>query len=242
MGAVATPPTPDRVRAMTAGGYWRNETLEQLLDRWATRQPEKTAIVDGTGRYTYGELIRTVERVAHGLRALGVGRDSVISCQLPNWNEFVLVALAASRLGAILNPLYGRCHVGGRPLLDRCGKWLFLPRGCVSAAEARLACVGPLAFFIGRVIPFLRICQFRGCRPHSAARARGPAMRAPGLAGLGVGIPPAGRGARQEPGLDDQELGRPARSRGVRGLRSPGPRRECNHPPSPERQDASCVS
>jgi cyclohexanecarboxylate-CoA ligase len=28
-----------------------------------------------------------------------------VSCQLPNWNEFVLVALAAARLGAVLNPI-----------------------------------------------------------------------------------------------------------------------------------------
>lgn len=90
-------------------------------------------------------------------------------------------------VGAAVPASHGRSE--RRPLLDRCGKWVFLPRGCVSAAEARLACVGPLAFFIARVVPFLRIYQFRGCRPHSAALARGPAMRAPGLAGLGVEIP-----------------------------------------------------
>lgn len=97
--------TAERIRAMRAAGYWKNESLDQCLARWARRWPEKTAIVDGAGRYTYGELARAVERVAHGLRALRVGRGSVISCQLPNWNEFVLVALAACRLGAILNPI-----------------------------------------------------------------------------------------------------------------------------------------
>ncbi len=90
---------------MTVTGYWRNETLAQYLDRWASARPERVAIVDGVGRYTWAELARAVERVAYGLRSVGVEPGSAISCQLPNWNEFILMALAASRLGAILNPI-----------------------------------------------------------------------------------------------------------------------------------------
>lgn len=103
--AVETSLTPERVRQMTAAGYWRNETLAQYLDRWASARPERVAVVAAAGRYTWGELARAVERVAYGLRAAGVEPGSAISCQLPNWNEFILVALAASRLGAILNPI-----------------------------------------------------------------------------------------------------------------------------------------
>jgi len=105
MDAIETDLGPERIRAATAAGHWRNETVDQCLDRWATRRPEKVAIVDGMGRFTYGELALVVERVARGLRSLGLARGSVISCQLPNWNEFIILALAASRLGAILNPI-----------------------------------------------------------------------------------------------------------------------------------------
>ncbi|MBI4560741.1 MAG: AMP-binding protein [Candidatus Rokubacteria bacterium] len=98
-------PSEARIRAETHAGYWKNETPDQYLDRWATDRPHKTAVVDGAGRFTWGELARAVERVAHGLRALGLSRGSAISCQLPNWNEFIILALAASRLGAILNPI-----------------------------------------------------------------------------------------------------------------------------------------
>jgi cyclohexanecarboxylate-CoA ligase len=97
--------TPERVRDCTGRGFWRNEGLEVHLDRWATRRPDKTAMVDGAGRYTWADLGRAVERVAHGLAAHGVGRGGVIACQLPNWNEFVLVLLAAARLGAVVNPI-----------------------------------------------------------------------------------------------------------------------------------------
>jgi cyclohexanecarboxylate-CoA ligase len=95
----------ERARAMTAAGWWRNETLDTYLDRWARERPAKLAIVDVGGRLTWAELARQVERVAYGLQAAGLGSGSVISCQLPNWNEWVVLALAAVRLGAILNPI-----------------------------------------------------------------------------------------------------------------------------------------
>ncbi|HUF91341.1 MAG TPA: AMP-binding protein [Candidatus Limnocylindria bacterium] len=94
-----------RARDWTARGLWRDETVERYLDRWATHRPERTAMVDGAGRCTWAGLARTVERVAHGLAAHGVAPGRVIACQLPNWNEFVVVLLAAARLGAVVNPI-----------------------------------------------------------------------------------------------------------------------------------------
>jgi non-ribosomal peptide synthetase component E (peptide arylation enzyme) len=97
--------TEARIRQARAPGYWRDESAETYLDRWARERPDHAAIVDGAGRMSYAALARRVERVAHGLRAHGVEQGSVISCQLPNWNEFVLIFLAASRLGAMVNPI-----------------------------------------------------------------------------------------------------------------------------------------
>lgn len=97
--------TAERVAELTAAGWWRNETLDAFLDRWARERPDKPAVVDAGGRLTWSGLARAVERVAHGLRAAGVEPDSVVSTQLPNWNEWVLLALACLRLGAILNPI-----------------------------------------------------------------------------------------------------------------------------------------
>jgi len=97
--------TEARVRQCREAGLWRNESLETYLDRWATARPDKAAVVDRHGRYSWAALARAVERVAHGLRAHGLEAGGVVSCQLPNWNEFVLVFLAASRLGAVVNPI-----------------------------------------------------------------------------------------------------------------------------------------
>ena len=97
--------TAASIREFTAARLWRNEGLETYLDRWATARPDKVALVDGQGRYSWAALARAVERVAHGLRAHGVESGGVVSCQLPNWSEFALVFLAATRLGAVVNPI-----------------------------------------------------------------------------------------------------------------------------------------
>ena len=103
--ALETILTAERIRATRAAGLWRDETLETYLDRWATRRPDKTAMVDRFARHTWAGLARTVARVAHGLAARGVGPGSAISVQLPNWSEYAIAMLAASRLGAIVNPI-----------------------------------------------------------------------------------------------------------------------------------------
>jgi len=97
--------TEARIRAMTAAGHWSGQSLEACLDRWARERPTRTALVDGRGRYSWEDLARAVDRAAHGLWAHGLEPGGVVSCQLPNWNEVVVLFLAALRLGAIVNPI-----------------------------------------------------------------------------------------------------------------------------------------
>ncbi len=105
MAAIETMLTGARIEAMRAGGWWRDATLDTYLDRWARERADKTAIADARGRLTWSALARGVERVAHGLQAAGLERGAVVSAQLPNWNEWILLALACVRVGAILNPI-----------------------------------------------------------------------------------------------------------------------------------------
>ncbi|WP_019122643.1 sigma 54-interacting transcriptional regulator [Brevibacillus massiliensis] len=84
---------------------WPNKTMIDYLAEAIRKYPDKTAIVDRKSRYTYRELGHLVDRVALGLLELGLCRGDVISFQLPNWNEFVILHLAATRIGAVSNPL-----------------------------------------------------------------------------------------------------------------------------------------
>ena len=70
---IETQLTPELIRSNTTAGYWRNETVDVYLDRWARERPDKTAVVDASGRLTWSQLARTVERVAYGLGEHGLG-------------------------------------------------------------------------------------------------------------------------------------------------------------------------
>ena len=84
---------------------WPNKTILDYLNDAIAKYPDKVAIIDKKSRYTYSELGKMVDRVALGMLELGLGKGDVISIQLPNWNEFIILHYAATRIGAITNPL-----------------------------------------------------------------------------------------------------------------------------------------
>lgn len=77
------------------------------LRRHAEEEPEKVAVVEGkTGRaVSYVALLADVERCVATLRSAGGIDGSVVSVQLPNWYETVVVDCAVLECGAVLNPL-----------------------------------------------------------------------------------------------------------------------------------------
>ncbi len=96
---------------MVAAGYWRNETILDLMGAHVEMQPAKTAAVSyradrpGATCVTYAELWEQSLIVAGNLGEMGVAAGDVVSFQLPNWVEFIELSLACSHLGAVANPL-----------------------------------------------------------------------------------------------------------------------------------------
>ncbi len=97
--------TPEISRLYTEAGHWVGKNLMEYFDAAVARTPNKTAVVAGDVRLTYGELDAEVNRVAARLKAMDIRKSDVISIQLYNTPEFVTVHLAATRLGAVTNPL-----------------------------------------------------------------------------------------------------------------------------------------
>lgn len=97
--------TPEQSASFTDAGLWRNRTIVDSLDHHAEATPDKVAFVDSRGSLTFGELRDRSRRCAQALLDLGVGRDDVVSFQLPNWIEWIVVHYAVCRIGAISNPL-----------------------------------------------------------------------------------------------------------------------------------------
>ena len=100
-----------RARGMREAGHWLDRTVDSYLAGHIARQPDKAAVIvhraDGRPphRLSYRELGQMVDVAAGTLRRWGVGRGDVVSIQLPNWWEFVVVALACIRVGAAANPM-----------------------------------------------------------------------------------------------------------------------------------------
>jgi cyclohexanecarboxylate-CoA ligase len=86
-------------------GLWPNKLITDFLDEAAAATPDKPASIDAHGATTWAELKRLSDRVALGLLELGVGPGDVVSYQLPNWTEFLVLHYAATRIGAVNNPL-----------------------------------------------------------------------------------------------------------------------------------------
>lgn len=84
-------------------------TLNELLGRQAQESPQEPAIVEareGTDvALTWQELLERVERMAMLLLNLGVRSGERVAFQLPNCIDFVVIALATLRVGAVCCPL-----------------------------------------------------------------------------------------------------------------------------------------
>lgn len=102
---------PQRRADAVAKGFWPDRTINDELDACVASCPDKLALkavqVEGgiITSFTYRELSNMADRVAVGLSKLGVVKNDIVACQMPNWWQFTVVYLACSRIGAVMNPL-----------------------------------------------------------------------------------------------------------------------------------------
>jgi cyclohexanecarboxylate-CoA ligase len=97
--------TQAQIDRYTSQGFWLDRVITDDLDDVAARTPDKVAAIDPRAQITYGELKRLADRAALGLLELGIQPGDVVSFQLPNWIEFLVIHFAATRIGAVNNPL-----------------------------------------------------------------------------------------------------------------------------------------
>ncbi|WP_160172128.1 class I adenylate-forming enzyme family protein [Novosphingobium lindaniclasticum] len=100
----------------------QGDTLSRVLAETAARQPHHPAILYHGQSISYAELDHEVCRAARGLLALGIGIGDRIGALLGNQPEWVVIALAASRIGATFVPLntwYKRTELAWT--LEHCG-------------------------------------------------------------------------------------------------------------------------
>jgi 2,3-dihydroxybenzoate-AMP ligase len=84
-----------------AAGYWRGETLGQLLTRRTAAHPGDVAIVCGETRWTFAEWNSKADAIAAGFLELGLSKRARVVVQLPNVPEFLSVTFGLYRAGLL---------------------------------------------------------------------------------------------------------------------------------------------
>src|SRR4051794_36491168 len=79
--------------------------VHERFQAHAARAPGAPAVSCGDSRLGYGELNERANRLAHRLRALGVGPERVVALYLDNSVEFVAALLAVLKAGAAYLPI-----------------------------------------------------------------------------------------------------------------------------------------
>ena len=87
-------------------------TVGEILRDQAALRPDAIAIEDGERRSTYAQFNARVNRLSHGLGAKGVGRGDRIAILAENRIEYIEVAYAAAKTGAIVCALNWRLAAG----------------------------------------------------------------------------------------------------------------------------------
>nr|WP_123566076.1 (2,3-dihydroxybenzoyl)adenylate synthase [Pseudomonas vranovensis] len=107
---------PAFARRYRQAGYWQAQTFAQALDAAAARNPAAIAISDGVLHLSYASLAERCQRLAGGLRALGLNAGDNVVVHLPNGSAFVEVCFALFRLGArpiLALPAHRQHEIGG---------------------------------------------------------------------------------------------------------------------------------
>jgi amino acid adenylation domain-containing protein len=127
----------------TDSAYPKDRCVHELFEAQADRAPDAVAVVLENQSLTYGELNARANQLAHNLRAMDVGPETLVGISVERSLEMVIGMLAILKAGGAylpLDPAYPRDRLGFmmedaevRIVLTQCD---LLPRGEKSASSA----------------------------------------------------------------------------------------------------------
>jgi len=88
--------------------------LSYIIDRAATYFADKTALVFGRQAYSYGQLQKSVNRIAAFLVKEGLRPGDLVALYVPNSPEWIVAYYGIIRAGGValcLNPVYKRLEI-----------------------------------------------------------------------------------------------------------------------------------
>ena len=140
------------------------ESVGALLDDATAEVSEQLAVdcFESGHSLTYRELREEVNRLANGMRVLGIRKGTHVGAMLPNIIEFPITWLALARIGAVMVPL----NIAYTPrefayVVDKAGMdWLVIHESCLSvlndAADSRTLVTAERVITVGEPRPGYR--------------------------------------------------------------------------------------
>ncbi|MEW1822218.1 AMP-binding protein [Arthrobacter sp. NPDC080031] len=107
--------TQEEVDRFHCEGLWTDLTMFGELEKQAALRGDKVFITDSATGYTFSQVRHEALRLAAGLHRRGLRAGDSVAVQIPSWAEFAPIAMAISRLGAIIvpiQPIYRTHEVG----------------------------------------------------------------------------------------------------------------------------------
>src|SRR5262245_30510241 len=84
--------------------YPRDKTIAMLFEEAAAVYPDKTALIFGDARLTYGELNRRANVLAHELVSMGAGPEKMVGLCAERSTEMIVGMIAILKSGAAYVP------------------------------------------------------------------------------------------------------------------------------------------
>jgi len=78
--------------------WWLNTTIIDAFNRTCDTHPKKEALVEGEQRLTFSQVREQVHKAALAFLKLGLGKESIVLFQIPNWIEAVYAYLGLAQL------------------------------------------------------------------------------------------------------------------------------------------------
>ena len=88
-----------------ASGEWDGTTLAQHLERLFETEPDRLLVVDQEKSLSVSDCRTLALKLLRALQQRGLVRGDVVSFQLPNWYEAVIIELACAYGGLVCNPI-----------------------------------------------------------------------------------------------------------------------------------------
>src|SRR5438876_12251478 len=83
--------------------------LTELLDRTASRWPDKPALIEGSTIVSYAALVEKVAALASQLQAIGIPAGCRVGLCCPNGSSYVALTFALWRINAVVVAIPMEC-------------------------------------------------------------------------------------------------------------------------------------